>query len=1093
MKLFRKIVNYLLVLVFLLQTTAFSTLIGSAKAVTGATLNIGIANYTWNKIGLDSNNVSVGPNQFLVQSKFTVSGTTATNVVTTATFESGNSPYIHLVSNSTQNFGDLAPGTYNAFYVVKVDRNASAYDTQKKITIKVDADNAPADTAERTLTVERLLSQNRNQIKSYTVNPPHPTVGSTFTLTMHSETSAHCFDNLATYPAYNPDILQLVSVSTTYNVGVDSGPCREGTESDIWTQDHGDDITSVLTFKALAAGTSTMYYLILDNSGNSYHYNDDYGDVNPITVSPALGITKSVDKAAASPGEIITYTLNYTNTGNAPATGVKISDSFAQQNQQYLTYIDGSGGTWFPDTKTVLFDIGTVGAGENGSVSFQAKIDEIMPIGTTIIKNLAFMASNESPIIQSNCVSTTVETNVNLEITKTAAPNPVRAGDNLTYTITFTNTGNATAHGVIMTDPIPVNTTFVSASDGGYLDSGSVIWNIGTLNSKESRQYQLVVKTDSPLDFGTVITNTVTIDSDETTPKQASVVVPIDSSPIFTLIKSDDPDPVLAGGIITYTIEYGNSGNMNATNVVVSDPVPTNTTYVADSASNGGIFNGSEITWNIGTLVAGTSGVLTFQVTTDSNLNNNSTVSNTVYMNSDQGRSSDDEQTLVVRPVLEITKQVNKTQATPGDLLDYTINYRNIGGVAEYNAIITDSIDTNLTDIQPQDGGIFANNIISWSVGDVPADSSWRSVSFTAKIVNPLSNQTEIKNLAHITADMSDEDSNEVITIVISAPNIEITKTNSPQDAVDPDSYITYTIKVKNTGTENVFGYNLVDQWSFSSDEVAEFVAGSETSGAIVDTLNKTISWSLPEILVNNEYEFVYELKTNETNSNSGSFGIYNQACVNKSGLRETLSAQSSICTEETKNTVSYFAHLDLQKSVVPNVGEPGDTVSYEILVTNPGNAPAVSVQIKDILPDGFSYKTGTAKINGVLSEPINIHDNVWVWEIACLASGGLAKITYDVIISSSVTNGTYENLAVANAKNTKDEPEDSIGVKVSRRSHGGEKKEILGESIGPKAILGETLPATGIDWAVLLLLPLLFAGITIGYQEAKKHGYLDF
>ena len=487
MSFIKKSLNYLLVLMFLVQSTTVGNLIGSAKAVTGATLNINIANYTWNKIGLDSNNVNVGPNQFLVQSKFTVSDTTAINVTTSAALESGASPYVHLVSNPIQNFGNLAPGTYNAFYVVKIDRNALAYDTDKKITIKVDADNASQDSAERTLVVEKILSQNRNQITSYSVNPPNPTVGSTFTLTMHSETSAHCFTNLATYPTFNPNILQLLNVSTTYNVGVDSGPCQEASESDIWTKDHGDNITSVLTFRALAAGTSPMYYLILDNSGSSYHYNDDYGDINPITVSPALDLTKSVDKTKANPGETITYTLNYSNTGNAPATGVKISDSFAQQNQQYLTYVDGSGGTWFPDTKTVLFDIGTIAASTNGRVSFQAKISENIPIGTTIIKNLAFMASNESAIIQSNCVSTTVSTNVDLEITKTATPNPVRAGNEIIYAITFSNIGNVAAHDVVLTDPIPANTFFVSASNGGVLDSGTVVWNIGTLNAQESR------------------------------------------------------------------------------------------------------------------------------------------------------------------------------------------------------------------------------------------------------------------------------------------------------------------------------------------------------------------------------------------------------------------------------------------------------------------------------------------------------------------------------------------------------------------------------------------------------------------------------
>jgi uncharacterized repeat protein (TIGR01451 family) len=573
--------------------------------------------------------------------------------------------------------------------------------------------------------------------------------------------------------------------------------------------------------------------------------------------------------------------------------------------------------------------------------------------------------------------------------------------------------------------------------------------------------------------------------------------VPIDSASIFTLIKSDDPDPVVSGNIITYTIEYGNSGNMNATNVVISDPVPANTTYVADSASNGGIFDGSKVIWNLETLTAGTSGTLTFQVTTDSGLNNNSIISNTVFMDSDQGKTSDDEQTLVVRPVIEINKEVNKDEARPGEELIYKINYRNIGGVAEHNAVITDVISSNLTDIQPQDGGVLAGNTISWTIGDIPADATWYTVSFKAKILSPLANQTQIKNMAHITADFSDKDSNEVITVVLSAPIIEIFKTNSPQNIADPDSYITYTIKVKNTGTENAYDYQLVDNWNFSTDEVAQFVPGSETAGADVDTANKQISWELAEILAGQEYIFTYELKTNQTNEHSGSFDILNKACIIESNERDERSVSTftsqDICTEETKNTVIYLAHLNLQKTVSPASGKPGDQVAYELLISNPGNAPLENVEIEDNLPAGFIYLAGTAKINGNYSEPTNPHDNVWLWQISSLAPGGLIKITYDVKIGSEVENGDYENTAIATAENTEDDPQDSATVKVTRRTHGGGDKEILGESIGPKAILGETLPATGVDWAVLLLLPLLFAGLVVGYQEAKKHGYLDF
>ena len=50
---------------------------------------------------------------------------------------------------------------------------------------------------------------------------------------------------------------------------------------------------------------------------------------------------------------------------------------------------------------------------------------------------------------------------------KTAAPNPVNAGGTITYTLSYSNTGNENATGVVLSDAIPANTTFVSASAPG--------------------------------------------------------------------------------------------------------------------------------------------------------------------------------------------------------------------------------------------------------------------------------------------------------------------------------------------------------------------------------------------------------------------------------------------------------------------------------------------------------------------------------------------------------------------------------------------------------------------------------------------------
>lgn len=93
----------------------------------------------------------------------------------------------------------------------------------------------------------------------------------------------------------------------------------------------------------------------------------------------------------------------------------------------------------------------------------------------------------------------------------------------LTYSICYDNTGNASiVNNVIITDTLPAQTKFISVdSDGTYdADSHEVTWSIDSLDAgAEETCVQLVVKiTASP---GSLIVNTVSIESDETDPTTA--------------------------------------------------------------------------------------------------------------------------------------------------------------------------------------------------------------------------------------------------------------------------------------------------------------------------------------------------------------------------------------------------------------------------------------------------------------------------------------------------------------------------------------------------------------------------------------------
>src|SRR5262249_47507501 len=78
------------------------------------------------------------------------------------------------------------------------------------------------------------------------------------------------------------------------------------------------------------------------------------------------------------------------------------------------------------------------------------------------------------------------------------------------YTITVGNRGNEGASGVVVRDPIPAGTTFVSASNGGRLINGEVIWNLGIVPAEAKIELSVTVKVSINGTINT-LSNTVTV------------------------------------------------------------------------------------------------------------------------------------------------------------------------------------------------------------------------------------------------------------------------------------------------------------------------------------------------------------------------------------------------------------------------------------------------------------------------------------------------------------------------------------------------------------------------------------------------------
>ena len=107
--------------------------------------------------------------------------------------------------------------------------------------------------------------------------------------------------------------------------------------------------------------------------------------------------------------------------------------------------------------------------------------------GRGTITNTAVIAGNEPETTLTNntsSASTQINPLVDLAIVKTAAPSPVTAGNQLTYTLTANNNGPSDATGVSIADTLPAGVTYVSASSSQGTVSqanGTVNVNLGSL------------------------------------------------------------------------------------------------------------------------------------------------------------------------------------------------------------------------------------------------------------------------------------------------------------------------------------------------------------------------------------------------------------------------------------------------------------------------------------------------------------------------------------------------------------------------------------------------------------------------------------
>lgn len=202
-----------------------------------------------------------------------------------------------------------------------------------------------------------------------------------------------------------------------------------------------------------------------------------------------------------------------------------------------------------------------------------------------------------------------------LDLVQIDKPDPVRPGDSLRYTLTLSNTGNVTATGLVISDTFDANAVFagdaIPPPDGGF--GQTWFWTVPSMTVDGPYQIAITATVHAPLPDQTLLHNRVEWRSDQTVLEEDIETTLVRNVPILSIVKTDQPDPVVAGEHLTYTIAYTNSGTAAMTDIWILETYPTQTQFVSATPPP---TNPENTLWTLPDLPPGASDAVTIVLST---------------------------------------------------------------------------------------------------------------------------------------------------------------------------------------------------------------------------------------------------------------------------------------------------------------------------------------------------------------------------------------------------------------------------------------------------------------------------------------------
>jgi uncharacterized repeat protein (TIGR01451 family) len=349
-----------------------------------------------------------------------------------------------------------------------------------------------------------------------------------------------------------------------------------------------------------------------------------------------------------------------------------------------------------------------------------------------------------------------------------------------------------------------------------------------------------------------------------------------------------------------------------------------------------------------------------------------------------------------------IDKAFSVSEALPGQEVSFTVTVKNGSPVAFTDVVISDELSPWLhylgddAPVRPLQSG----QRLEWHLAKLEggAESSF-TVRVTIDAATPAGLLTNVAGLAHESLGAGGTIASAPATLTIRNRQVQLQKSVAQATAAPGDT-LHYTLSVKNENDLALPGIRLSD----TLDANLEFV--SQSGPLAFERHGSQLLWQ-GDLAAGEQITIVLQARVGaDVFANTT---VANQAVLTSGLLAqpvESNAVQTLISSEPIQAAqVSFSKRADVPQS------EIGRILHFTLTVANRSGSSLRTPAIEDLLPQGFTYVSGSTVINGVPGADASGSRRL-TWSLPAVHAGETATLRYQVVIGSDTARGAQVNRA---------------------------------------------------------------------------------